>query len=714
MSIINSFFQDRSKLKLLGIFSIFQLFFSGYFSVTAAEAPTSSPPAWMQLDSGIMYSPSFLLSNPFLNEEFDTELNGFTQYLGDIGYKDGVIFEGAETIHEVKLNFPLPSDTTMENANIHLKYRVSPLLNDLANLQLSVDNYPLEQVRLNSQGVDQILIAEIPKRFLRNGNIQLTVRAALPISEDRCLDTRVNGSNLHIDPDSTFTLHYSGEIGSLRDAWTLMPNQVVMSIPDREFNPAEFNAAWELLDNLKRQGKEVKIVTFPEIGHVVVAKHAELEQFLQQELVELEHKDSNSYSLNEDINSSSMALVTSPVRSLIAILDPQQTGALQLMNNPWRKLGVSGHYRTSSIDYADNFSGLGSVPSVDNTLELKLIDLGADTSTRYVRSNLKWNMVLDPFRIPAGTRPDYMFLNIIAPPPPGKPPFELYVYLNDIMIHATRLENGHTKQEISVPLPQNYQEPYNRIQIQIQNTDPQGDCRADLAAFPVQILPDSSIIVKRDLSSPKYFSELPVYFADDFDVYLPTNYLQTPMAALPYVSALTARLPVPFKTRAAQFSQTGDLISPERPFIAIGDLNLDSVESPVKFDQGEIEIIDRNNNPLLKVDELPNVTIAQIVSSKQQKGLWLRSTNKGSFPDVQKLFLNHDDVAFADHSGLLFTMNSQQPTLATTYYPEARDWLALLGKYRFWLFVIGWLALTLIVVYLFRRARQHRDGQGHY
>ncbi len=705
-------FQVHFNKNIFNLFPLLTFIFTAYLFTVTAEASVDSKPAWMLLDnSNIMYSPSFLLSNNFINEE-QNDLNGFTLQLRDIGHENGIIFEGAETTHEIKLDFPLPSDTIMEDANIRLKYRVSPLLNDLANLQLSVDNYPLEQVRLGSKGVDQILIADIPKRFLRNGSIRLTVRAALPITEDRCLDSRVNGSNLHIDSESTFTMHYSGKIGSLRDAWTLMPHKVLLSIPDREFNTAEFNAAWELLDNLKRQGKDVEVVKFPEIGHIVVAKHAELEQLLQQELVKLEHKESNSYFLSEEIKTSNMALVNSPVRSLIAILDPQQTGAFQLMNNPWRKLGVNGQYRSFSVDYADNLSGLGSIPAVENALKLKLSDLGADTSTRYVRSNIKWNLILDPFRIPAGTRPNRLFLNIMAPPPSDKPPFELYVYLNDIMIHATRLVDGQNRQEISIPLPDNYQEPYNRIQIQLHNIDPQGDCRADLAAFPVQILPDSSLIVERDQSLPKYFSELPVYFANNFDIYLPADYLEAPHNALPYVSALTSRLPVPFKTRIAKFSETGELISPERPFIAIGDLKLDSLETPVRFDQGEVQIVDRNKNPLFKVEELPDVTIAQLVSSKQQKGLWLRSTNKEGFPDIQKLFLNHDDVAFADHSGLLFTMNSQQPTLATTYYPEARDWLALLGKYRFWLFVIGWLALTLIVVYLFRRARQHRDHSG--
>ena len=690
---------------------LINLLFAGCLTIVQAATEQDSVPLWKQSDTNnVVYSPSFLLSDALATDP--SELNGYTRQLKEIGYENGITFEGAETTHEVKLDFPLPSDTVIEDANISLKFRVSPLLNDLANLQLTIDDYPLEQVRLNSQGVDQTLLAEIPKRFLRGGNARITIRAALPISEDRCLDTRINGSNLHIDPSSSFTVHYSGEIGSLRDAWTLLPNKVILSVPDRTFNPSEFNAAWEMLDNLQRQGKEVEIVTFPTPGHIVIAKHVELEQLLRQELLEAQHEESESFFLEEDIQRSTMALVNSPVRSLIAILDPQQTGALQLMNNPWRKLGISKNYRTFPVEYADNLSGLGSIPAKEIALELKLSDLGADTTTRYVRSSIKWNMVLDPFRIPAGTRPNRLFLNVFAPPPPGKPPFEFYVYLNDIMVHATRL--GEKQQQISIPLPQKYQEPYNRIQIQVLNIEPLGDCRADLAAFPVQILPDSSLIVERDMSLPEHFSDLPVYFADNFDIYLPASFLQTPVTALPYVSELTSKLPVPFKTRIAEFIETGQVVSPVRPFVAIGDVALDNLDSPVKFDQGKIHVVDRNKNPLLKVDDLPDVTIAQLVTSHKQHGLWLRSSESNIFPDVNNLFLNHDDVAFADQSGLLFTMNSLQPTLASTYYPEARDWLALLGKYRFWLFVIGWLALTLIIFYLFRRARHHRESQGNY
>ncbi len=686
---------------------IFSMFYT-HVSMALDEAKTE--PAWKRLEQAVVYGSAYQLdsvekADPFLE-------HAFTVRLKDLGYRKGITFEGAETTHEARIDFSLPVDTKIEDAHLLLKYRVSPLLNKLANLQVSIGSYALEQVNLNTNGVDQALMVEIPKQFLQGENLQLIIRASLPVTDDRCLDDRLNASNLHITENSSFTLHYSGEIGSIRDAWTLLPSEVILSLPNREFSPAEFNAAWELLDTLRRQGKAVEVVTFPKIGHIVISKREELEKLLQQELDEQQPSTGSQFSIG-NIEPSTLALIKSPVRSLIAVLDPQETGAFGLLNSPWRKLGLADRYRTYPVDYADNLSGLGSVPPKENALEIKLGDLNIDTSTRFVRSSIKWNMILDPFRLPPGTRPNRMFLNIIAPPPPGKPPFEFYVYLNDIMVHAATLENGK-KQEIAIPLPQKYQEPYNRIQVQVLNIDPMGECKEDLTAFPVQILPDSSLIVERDLKTPKNFTDLPVYFADNFDVYLPAEYLQTPVESLPYVSEVTARLPVAFKTRVAEIVQKGEVVKPTRPFIAFGNLTFESLESPVKFDKGEIEVVDRDKSPLFKVDNLPGITIAQIVKSQQQYGLWLRPAEENAFPDISKLYLNHDDVAFADRTGLLFSLNSKQPTLATVYYPEARDWFALLGKYRFWLFAIGWIALTLIVLYLFRRAKQHRENLGNY
>lgn len=675
-----------------------------------AETGEGKLPAWQDLGDHVNIATTYL---PAETSHADPdERNGMTVTLADMGFKRGITLQGVETIHEVKLDYTIPSDTEIEKASIYLRFKTSPLLNDLANVQVSVEDTPLTQVLIGTYGEDHSILADIPLRFLKKGNVRIVIKAALPISEDRCLDTRVNGSILHIEPESSFTLNYTGRIASLRDAWTLLPNKVSISIPDRPFETFEYHAAWEIMDNLHRQGKEIEIVTFPEMGHIVIANRPELETQIRNELKSEEHADAATFTVDPKMENSTLSLVHTPTRSLIAINQPAEPSTFQMMNDPWQKLGVESSYKTYPVEYASNLSGLGKVPPVENAMEILLKDLNADLDTRYVRAQTQWDVLLDPFRLPPGTRPARLFLDLVAPTPPEKPPFELYVYLNDIMVHAQRLDSNNILQQLSITLPYEYQQPYNQLQIRVMNTDPSGDCRADLTAFPVQLLPESTLIVERDQELPENFADLPTFLADEFDLFIPVTFLENPAKSLPFLTEFTSRYPIPFKNRDATFLEAGAAIDPTRPFIAIGDVVFDNLDAPVNFDQGNVHITDRDGASLFKVEELPGITIAQLVSSNKQRGLWLRSGDSNAYPDIHDLFLNDDDIAFADHTGLLFSMNSKQPSLAKVHYPEARDWFAILGKYRFWLFVLGWLALTLLVIYLFKRTREHRGTHG--
>ena len=142
--------------------------------------------------------------------------------------------------------------------------------------------------------------------------------------------------------------------------------------------------------------------------------------------------------------------------------------------------------------------------------------------------------------------------------------------------------------------------------------------------------------------------------------------------------------------------------------MAFGDLKLEGVESPVVFDEGAIRVIDNQGNSLLDVAGLKGLAVAQIVAGHDgAHGLWVRTTDENPVPEMGQLHLSLDDVAFVDHSGVVMTINSKAPSLARVHYPEAGGWFASLAAYRFWFLALGWLMLTLVIIYIYRKSAKH-------
>ncbi len=630
--------------------------------------------------------------------------------LEELGYADGIHFANAEIGHETKLAYSIPHDTKVSSASIHLRYNASSLLNQRSNILLLANGHPLKQVQLTNEQYRRGLRVDIPVNLIQPGTLNITIKVTLLTINDRYLDSRTSGALLHIEADSTLTIGYQDDIASLRDAWILLPGKVILTIPDRSFSEDEFNAVWGIMDHLYRQGKDIVITHYPEIGHIVIGDRSNLKKQLLLELqsAQLEQKSLGSLQAFDQAfdDDNTVMLLNSPLRSVISIIRPAEISASALMNTTWQKLVAGRQYKMLTTSSGEKFNG-----SDDGMHEIKLADFGMDTSTRYVWANTEWNLLLDPFRMPAGTRPAVLFLDLMVPPPSNKAAFNLYTYLNDIMVHAQHLDGHDGVQRLQIPLPARYQQLYNDLRIQIMNTElVRGSSEHAVATFPVQLLPESTLILERNTAKPERFVDLPAYFAEQFDIYLPSSYLDSPEQSLLFTAAFTANFPVPFAERKAIFIKPGNTLTPTRPFIALGDIAFSELDAPVSFDQGVIEVRDREGESLLKVNELSGITIAQLVTSHGQHGLWLRSGDSDPYPDVRRLFLNEDNVAFADRNGLLFSLNSAEPTLARVHYPSARNWLATISEHRFWIMAFVWLLLVLGIVYLFRRQRQQQNN----
>jgi hypothetical protein len=653
--------------------------------------------------------------------------------LDDMGFRKGQLFKGSQGGHSQNFYFKTPMDSSVRGGVFRLSYRAANMPLTTTNIVIYVNDIPLSRIDVQSDNLLHEHAVVLQRSMFRDGVLKVSIESGT-VNENRCLDIRAGGGYLHILPSTALDITYSSIDKSIRDAWRMLPHKVVVSLPAGDLDASQFAASMSVMELLAKAGREIVIKRLPEIGDIVVANKDEIVTELNRRgklsnrnFVEL--KTGDVFRTPTD----NLNLIRSGNVASIAVSEPYDVQPLYLIDNRWELLAAGRHY---DINQPDRFYSTRSLPgkpgSGDNTNNQDLADkvtkvaveegsdhysmplFQLDTAPHYISRQTSWETTLSPQDLPSGTRLDMLSLSIIAPVRwEADPTYELYVFLNNVLVLSKRLENDGENHNYSVPLPEQYQQQYNNLRFVVQHDIESGDCRGVMPNDFVQITPDTTVIVKVTDSEPTKFSGLAQYFSSGFDTLIAEKYLSDPLNALHLISRVSADLPLLIDYSRIQFVKESEALNPDSPFVAFGNFNLDNLEAPVRMDKGKVEIRDKDGQSFFSVNVLPKITIAQIASASSSYGLLIIPSNLIQHDFNEKLRLIEGDVAFIDTHGVLLHVDSSQPTLAEVYYPDTKDWFAVLGAYRFWLLGLLWFLLSLAIVYLFRLSRRQQSGDDH-
>jgi len=635
-----------------------------------------------------------------------------TVTLQDMGFKKGHVFKGSQSGHIQDFFFKTPMDSSVRGGVFRLSYRASKMLYSLSNIKVYVNEIPLTQIQVKADNLAHEEAVVLPASMFRGGMVKVSIEAGTLVHDNRCLDVRSGGGFLHILPSSAMDITYSSIDRSIRDIWRMMPHKTVVSIPAGKLDASQFAAAMSVMELLAKAGREVVIKRLPEVGDVVIAPKAEILAVLNQQgkrlskgFVELNSGDVFR-TPTDNLN-----LIKSGRSVSLAVSEPYDVQPLYLIDGRWESLAAGRHYDINKPDY---FYSMRSLPKDSDSEYFTLPLHQLNTEPHYVARETVWSTTLAPADLPSGTRLDMLSLNIVSPVRwEADPTYELYAFLNNVLVFSKRLENDGAKHNYSIPLPVEYQQQYNNLRFVVQHDIVSGDCFGILPTDFVQITPDTSIIVKKTDVEPTKFAELSQYFSSGFDTIIADKYLSDPENALHLISRMVTDLPILMDYSRVQFAKESESLNPDGPFVAFGNFNLDHVDAPVRMDQGPVEIRDKDGQSFFSVNVLPKVTVAEIVNASSAHGLLVIPSTQTRHDFNKKLRLIEGDVAFIDAHGVTLHINSKQPTLAEVYYPDTKDWFAVLGEYRFWLLGLLWFLLSLALLYLFRVARGRHDGDDH-
>jgi hypothetical protein len=323
-----------------------------------------------------------------------------------------------------------------------------------------------------------------------------------------------------------------------------------------------------------------------------------------------------------------------------------------------------------------------------------------------------WSANINPSHLPPGHRLNKVRIQLIAAPSMTDKPVMFYSYLNGVLIKAVRMVDTGRSDEIVLSLPKHLLSRVNNLHFVARRdlSDSNNNCTGEPMQFPIQMKPDSTVETVIDDTVPENFAQLPGYLSAGYDAYLPKKYLQQPEKVLGYLSTLMTDMDLPTQVGMVHFYTPDEAITPKAPFIMFDKANIVFSKQGVRFDKGRIDVMNHNGEVLLAVDTLPRVSIAQVVRAGNIHGLWVLPPDPAQLTPIKDMHLSKDDIAFADHNGILLTLDSSQPGLSRVDYPDSAGWFELFGEYRFWYFAVGWLLLTSLIVYLYRLSRSHRKN----
>jgi len=614
--------------------------------------------------------------------------------LADLGHKSGLEFEGVQPSHEQTVYFQVPRDADFAGGNFHVHYTYSPLLNKHSNIRIYVNGTPRAAAELSTPA-GQMMDIPLTKADFKDGLVKVQLKLALLVTDDRCLDERINGDYVHILPDTGLSYTLNAQAGTLRGAWQGLGKKVTVSLPAGNVSQDVFSAALGISNLLAREGKEANFVRLPQLGDIVVAPIADTKSALATAYP--------NQPIEYDVPSGKFnaGVIKAPNKRIIGVAEPFDVAPLYLVSQQWVNVAADAKYQVAPV----TGSKLG-----EEQYSIELPMLGLDAQTRYVSRQAEWHMTFSPERLPAGYVPDRIDLEVTSTPATIlEHPAMFYVYLNNVLQQAIRLENDGKPHHISVGLGKSALARHNAIRLVAQREDVQGDCHGDAVHYPVQVMPSSSLIVVRKVDEePKQFVDLSSYFSDGFDTYLPKSYLQQPEKYLGQLTRLVHDQLLQLDYKRISFFDANAPIKPGKPFLLMDRANLDVAYAPVRFDKGSVKVVDDKGNTLLDVDQLGGIAVAQIVKSGSAYGLWVAPGQAGAGINAENYLFERDDLAFVDDSGVVLSIDSRHPGGAKVYYPGYRGWYDILSENRFWLLVAAWVLLTVIVVYLFRRNRQNR------
>lgn len=607
----------------------------------------------------------------------------------ELGFKNGHAFEGLSSSHEFSVYFPVVFDVGVDSGVLKVRYKTSSLANTISNMRIEINDHAAANIHLPMEPVVDGIDIPVSKADIGIGHIKVTFKASILPGDNRCYDERALSLYfLQILPQTRLELNgIDTEANTLRGVWSVLPKTVKIGVPEN-ITSSTMKVIMQTAAELSHAGKILEFVRLPHDADVVIAE--------REALAKLSATMPEATAIGAQGESNLVLIHRNKTRRSIGVTDAASTGDLAMLTPGWRRVAIGHDYKDTTPSNTEQL----------NSATMQLKQFGVDDHVRYISRTTEWGLFAGLPTVPGNMRLKALNLKVVVPPADRKESRVLvFVYLNGVLQEVKPLDDSGKPQILTFSLP-SYSQWIGRnyIKIVAQRSAPKGKCEDVVASFPIQLLADSYLEFENLEVEPRIFNDLHAYFAKGFDLYVSPDELKNEQLGL-LATVLSNQKYDLSKIRFIVLDEKTPF-NPDRPFMIFGQPPLLLDEMPIRFDRGQIQVINDKNRVLLSVDNLTGVTMAQLVKHRGFSGLWLAPSMDSNL-DIKEYFLEQGDVSFADSNGEMLNIVTKQMNRASIVYPKYETFLSKMGHYRFWIIAIGWMLLALILVAVYRKVRTH-------
>ena len=552
---------------------------------------------------------------PLSGTNVQTAPGKFTLSLADLGYQQGHYFEGAYGVHSKDYFFPLPQGVKLNQGSLRVHFSASSQLSEASSLRFDINGKPALLRGLNNLTQPTYVDIPLDQIALQSSALRLTIKAVIIQTDNRCLDERRLVLNyVHILPQTSLTLALDS-VTNLAATWTSLPAQVKIGMPAA---PDEFSTA-ALLQTaiwLRGMGRQVSFVPLSQMANVVVDSEAELNRRYPNVLPKVTGEE-GAIALTRNAEGQPLVLISDRVLARPLASQPL----------PWPVLLRGEQFLHTPVISPGNQK---------QTIDLMTLGLG---EVQYISRAIDWNVDLSAPLVAADKQLGRLTLNVVATPLANENQQLLQIFVNGKLQEIRPLEGDGKPHTMHFDLERSLQRAgTNSLKIAVQRTNEQGDCGGDLTAFPVQLLPGSRVELTDAGINPVNFNDLRAHFAKGMEIYLTPDSQKNLLRELQLAATIFSNLGLSVSEGQVHFMKADEPLKAKEPFVLIGR-GITPEKAAVRFDRGQIRVSDSADKPLLTLNQMPTIGLAQIVRQNNVQGLSIMAPMGESLPTAARLHL---------------------------------------------------------------------------
>ncbi len=684
--------------------------------------------------------------------------------LTELGVDAPVVFQGMDARRD--LYIPVPAGVPLSNPRFMVNADYLRGDGGRTTMVVAVDGNPLFSRQLEGDKGTVNTTIDVPGTPRPTGFMRFGVAWASVVSSDLCADERAIGNVLKLMPTSRFIYSYdASHVRDLSTAWSAMPGTGSVLVAGGTLAKESFDTAWRLGLAVETAGKRIAVKTLPTVGDEVDVSGLDVPDALRVIAPFSNFVGANTYRIRDLAEVGALLLLpSSPIGADIVVADPtllsQVRGALEALSarlggpnmalfNDWRSkaaslggavvandelslqtlagrpvIAVGPGAGSKAAQLFDSFwrgsisagnvtvRSVDTQPAVRNTIPLSTF--GNAAGNLDVLSRGDWTVNFDLASATAGASlPSRLNLDVAAAPGASTTEPVVAVFLNDVLLAAKRLDADGRPEHISTAIPVYALGARNQLRVTFQRQPVSDRCRETPQAFPVQVLPSSSIELGGSVSGADFLGVISS-MSGGGRVVVPDSYLSSARSSVVRVVRAAAAAGVPAGTSSTfEVNPTGVPFHVNGSFLAL-DVPAQGADLKAKVEGDRVIVGGNENARILDITGLKNVALVQAVRADGSRGILWQSIGPAPMTPQKPVRLSRGDVAIVGVDGTLIELSASGAEPGAVRVTETEGPVATLQRLwqnsAEWGLPLGVGAAALFFLLLMRASYVRRRG----